>query len=460
MSAFGVAIWNLLCELAPWLLLGMVLSGLLHWAVPPAMVRARFRGWTGVLRAVLLGVPLPLCSCGVIPAGVGLRRNGASRGATTAFLISTPQTGVDSLLVTVAMFGWPFAILKVVLAIVTGVAGGWLVEWLAPEPAADAEGATNAAACRTELPPRPTLAQAASHALEILRSIWLWLLAGVALSAVLPWLMPAAAIHSLVDLGLFPTLFAVLLFSMPLYVCATASVPLAAGLVSTGLPMAAGFVFLFSGPATNLATMGAVAGQLGRRVFAVYLAVLIAGGLLGAWLVSAAGWVLPASVTHVHEHRAWWQIASALLLIALFAWLALERLQAAWFRLSSGKTEPAGPRIELAVTGMHCQNCVDKLRRAIRTIPGARAIDVDLARHRVAVSGDVSRDLLLAAIRSCGFQPETGPDQAGVPAGPPSDDSGPPVHKAPGSLVALQGPSASAPNPASPGSRPPESTQP
>ena len=116
--------WTILCQLAPWLLLGMLLSGLLHVFLPAGFVRRKFHGFGGVIKSVLLGVPLPLCSCGVVPAGIGLKNQGASNGAAVGFLISTPQTGVDSILVSASFFGWPFAIFKMATAAITGVLGG------------------------------------------------------------------------------------------------------------------------------------------------------------------------------------------------------------------------------------------------------------------------------------------------------------------------------------------------
>ncbi|MCB9682994.1 MAG: permease [Alphaproteobacteria bacterium] len=117
------AVWQILLELAPWLLLGAVVSGLLHALLPEGFVHRQLTGVWGVPKAVALGVPLPLCSCGVIPAGVGLKRDGASDGAAVAFLIATPQTGVDSILVSASFLGWPFALFKVGAAAVTALPG-------------------------------------------------------------------------------------------------------------------------------------------------------------------------------------------------------------------------------------------------------------------------------------------------------------------------------------------------
>ena len=120
------ASWNILLALAPWLLVGMVIAGLIHGLLPRDFSKRQLRGPSGIFKAVALGVPLPLCSCGVIPAGLGLKKDGASDGASIAFLISTPQTGVDSILVASKFLGWPFALFKLGSAALTGVIGGFL----------------------------------------------------------------------------------------------------------------------------------------------------------------------------------------------------------------------------------------------------------------------------------------------------------------------------------------------
>ena len=123
-------IWNLMLELAPWLFVGTVMASLLHIWLPPDFINRRLGsgGPSSVLRAVVFGVPLPLCSCAVIPAAVSLKKEGAGQGSALGFLIATPQTGVDSILVTASMLGWPFALFKVVAALVTGVVGGVLAD--------------------------------------------------------------------------------------------------------------------------------------------------------------------------------------------------------------------------------------------------------------------------------------------------------------------------------------------
>jgi len=195
-SKFFTGCWTTLCELSPWLLLGMLISGILHVVLPKSFVRRRFHGFGGVVKSVLLGVPLPLCSCGVIPAGIGLKNDGASDGAAVGFLISTPQTGIDSVLVSASFFGWPFAIFKMFAAAVTGIVGGWLTE-VSGEPETELvqeAGESRAESCSAGEPKtRPALPRSRTawigelwaHSMEVLQSIWLWLLVGVLVSALI-----------------------------------------------------------------------------------------------------------------------------------------------------------------------------------------------------------------------------------------------------------------------------------
>jgi uncharacterized protein len=319
------AIWRILLELSPWLLLGAAIAGLLHWLLPADFVKRWMRGAGGVWRGVLVGVPLPLCSCSVIPVGLGLKKQGASDGATVGFLISTPQTGVDSVLVTASMLGWPFALFKIAAAAVTGLVGGWLTDAVSAPPKPSLELPI------LEPAPAPrTFRTAVDYALMILQMVWRWLVVGVLVSAVIEVWLPPELFGSLAAStgGRLGAMLVALAVGIPLYVCATASVPIAAALVAGGLPTGAALVFLMAGPATNVATIGAVYRTLGGRVLAVYLGTIIVGSMAGGLLFEH---LLPASAitsahAHHHERFAWWHTVSALVVIALCGYFAMKEL--------------------------------------------------------------------------------------------------------------------------------------
>jgi hypothetical protein len=334
---FPTAVWGILLELAPSLLLGTVVAGLLHVVLPQRLVRDQLTGPWGVVKASLLGVPMPLCSCGVIPAGLGLRKDGASEGATIAFFISTPQIAVDSILVSASFLGWPFALFKVGAAMTTGVLGGWLTDALGrgrgTEPAPE-ELETDA--------PGKTWRAMLEHGLSILRRIWGWVVAGVLVSAAIELWVPDAWLAGLGRLGSFGAIGAALLVSLPLYVCATASVPIAAALVAGGMPAGAALVFLMAGPATNLAEIGAVYRGFGLRTSAIYLLTLVVGSVGAALLFDGLLLGTRVATAPADDAAPWWAVASAVLLIGLLAVFALGSLRRRLGARSAASAREAG----------------------------------------------------------------------------------------------------------------------
>ncbi len=419
MTSFGQATWSVLAELAPWLLVGALLAALLHVLLPRNLIRRQLSGYAGAIKAVALGVPLPLCSCGVIPAGIGLKRTGASNGSAMGFLISTPQTGVDSVLVSATFLGWPFALFKVAAAAVTGVAGGWWVEGMkddgapveeeAPLEDAGSEPGTGHRFGGTVL---PKISEMVDHGAELLQSIWRWVAVGILVSAAIEVLLPQQAWLDLAALGTFGAAAAALVISLPLYVCATASVPIAAALVANGLPLGAALVFLMAGPATNVATVGAVYRGFGRKVTTVYLTTVIVGSLGFAVLFESliGGDAIQAGPAHVHGVP-WWAATSAILLVLMFGWFAVQefrrwRRNAKADRWSAGQMaegEPGGRAVEIAVTGMTCGNCADTVESALLAAPGVNAARVDLAGGTVTIWGVAAAATLREAVQDAGF---------------------------------------------------------
>jgi len=398
MSLFLQSTWAITLELAPWLLLGAVIAGVLHVALPPGFVRRAFVGRRGVLTAVALGVPLPLCSCGVIPAGLGLKKDGASDGAAVGFLISTPQTGVDSVLVSASFLGWPFALFKLAAAGITGLVGGWLTDAVTDADPVDPAPATAA----SPAPPR-TLGAAWTHSVEVLRSIWKWLLFGVLLSAFITTVMPPSWLASIGGDNHLIALGMALLISVPLYVCATASVPIAAALVAGGLPAGAALVFLMAGPATNLATLGSVYRTLGRKALTVYLGTIVIGSVALAYAFDA---LFPLSITaphhHVHEASLLAQATGALL-IGMMVWFASEDMRA-WLSRRSASA-PTSASLTVAVEGMTCQGCVRKLTRVLGEDERVQSATVELEPGSATVEGNLDAEALATLVRSAGYEP-------------------------------------------------------
>lgn len=393
-------VWDICLELAPWLLVGAALSGLLHGFLPKGFVRRHLSGRMGVLKAVALGVPLPLCSCGVIPAGLGLKKDGASDGAAVGFLIATPQTGVDSMLVSASFLGWPFALFKVAAAAVTGIVGGLLTDRGLPEQQVEPE---------PDPGPRPTAKQMLEHSLEMIQNIWGWLSIGVLASAALTTFLPPDALTSLSAGGGLLAMGAALLISLPLYVCATASVPIAAALVAAGLPTGAALVFLMAGPATNIATLGAVYRTLGKTPLIVYLSTIIGGSVLFGLLFDD---LIPvqAMVHGGHEHAGPVAIASAVLLLGMLAWFAVSDARLGVARLQQRFAGPGESQsLDLDVQGMTCGGCAKKVEKALLGVDGVDSVQVDQPAGRVLLTGRVAPEAVIQVVEEAGFSAQLRP---------------------------------------------------
>ena len=347
-----LSFWNVLAMMAPWLLVGFLLAGVVSVLLPRKWVvgvMGRARGWRGVLNAVLIGVPLPVCSCGVLPLTAGLRKAGAGKGAVAGFLISTPQTGIDSILATYALMGPVFAVARPIAAFATGLSGGAVVDVLT-RGEADAEAPEKPKAkghcccCCHCHDGHDESHSSEPHAgenlfLRILRTGYGELLGEVARPLTFG-LVIAAVVTAFVPANFFATAFggndwlampAMVLLGFPMYVCSTASIPIAASLVAKGLTPGAAFVFLMVGPAINAASMTAVAKMIGVRASVVYALVIALGAVLCGIGINLLPFdVLPQVASDAAaETLAWWDHLSAAVLVALVAFGLIKRQQAA-----------------------------------------------------------------------------------------------------------------------------------
>lgn len=399
-TAFIAALWQVLLELATSLLLGLLIAGLIHVYLPTGFIHRGLSrpNLTSVMRASLVGVPLPLCSCGVIPTALGLRNEGASKGATTAFMISTPQTGVDSILVSAAFLGWPFALFKLAAAFVTGLVGGALVNRLTvPDPSPVQKGADAAAGER----PRGPWAVLRYAVFDLLGAIDLWILAGIVVAALIAVLLPADSFASQSWSHGIWGMLVMLAIALPLYVCTTGSVPIAASLIAAGLPTGSALVFLMAGPATNVATFGAVYRTLGGRILAIYLATVITLSL-GFGLLFEGLLQVPAASAHgAHAHSwGWVDLVSALVLIALMTLLSVRRLHDRLMRV-----EPVPADLTLRVQGMTCPHCVASVKHALEGCDAVDEATPDLGSGLVRVRGKhLDASALISAVQKAGFQ--------------------------------------------------------
>lgn len=296
------ATWSALREGAPFLLVGFAVAGLLHEFLDTRRI-VRAMGTSSlrsVFAATLLGTPLPLCSCGVLPAAVSLKRKGASREATLAFLITTPETGIDTIALTYGLFGLVFAVLRPVLAVITGLVAGGLSlmprrDSVAPpedEPEAKGEAPAPAARSEGDEPKRVELVKRFERAmrfglLDLMADLAFWLALGFAATGLVTAALPDGFFERFLGNEAL-SILVMALVGAGTYVCASASTPVAAAMMAKGLNPGAALVFLLTGPATNPATIGIVARFFGRRFLKVYLSAVFGVAILGGLAVNAA----------------------------------------------------------------------------------------------------------------------------------------------------------------------------
>jgi uncharacterized protein len=313
LALVGQEILRIFADMAPFLLLGFLLSGILHVVLPSSLVRRALggHGLKPVLKAALVGAPLPLCSCAALPMALSLRQQGASRGATVSFLVSTPETDAGSILITYGLLGPIFAIGRPVAAILTAVVAGVLEE-LVPaskteEPVAD----TCCSVCKSENGNghSHSAGEKAGRALqyafvELLEDTAKWLVIGIVLAGIIgafltPDFVSTRLGSPLLQMGLM------LLVGVPMYTCASASTPIAAAFVAAGFSPGAALVFLLVGPATNATTVTFVARFIGKGAAAIYVLSIagmsVALGLALNFLVGTFGWHITAGAAPAGE---------------------------------------------------------------------------------------------------------------------------------------------------------------
>lgn len=419
--AFLAGSWTVTGQMAPYLLLGFGIAGILSIFVSPEWVERHLggRGFSPIVKSVLFGIPLPLCSCGVLPVTASIRRHGASRGATIGFLLATPQTGVDSILATWGMLGPVFGVFRPLAALVTGLLGGAMAQVFDPEPLEAADpGTPSATNCTEECcagdEKDGKIVRALRYRFVTLpRDIGKPLLVGILIAAAIATFVPRDAMAQQLGGGVL-AMFVMMIIGIPLYVCATASIPVAIGFMHLGASPGAALVFLIAGPATNAATITTVWKMLGRRSALIYLGTVAVGAL-------AAGFALDAvirfsvetglaSETHVHEAGVGWTgHVFAVLLLAV----VLNSLRGHGKKPQpESAAPPRGPEEEtvtLHITGMTCSHCASTVARALREQPGVRSAEVDLDTGQGIVTG-ASLDMngLSRAIDELGYHVDAG----------------------------------------------------
>jgi uncharacterized membrane protein YraQ (UPF0718 family)/copper chaperone CopZ len=389
-------IWEFTLIVSPWLILGFLFSALIHAFIGERFIRRHLGGggFSPVWKATVFGIPLPICSCGVIPLAAGLRNDGASKAATMSFLVSTPTTGIDSIFVTYAFLGTAFAIIRPISALAGGLLVGLLVSILVKEKIDRKEIQTVG---EHEHSIKDRLKDGFSYGFGALpedvgKTILWGIIIGGALSALLPRDVSEAYLSN--PFIAYPLMLAI---SVPLYVCAIGSVPVAAAMMSKGMVPGAALAFLIAGSATNVVTIAFVVNKFGKKVLVIYLVSIVVLALVFGILLDSllAGVTINEMLFKGREIP----FAVQLLSVLLFVGLVIRGI----FKKKSESTGEM--KYTFHVPDMNCKHCQSAVEKALKGIPGVKNVTISLDQRLVKVDGDVDKKTITEQIEKAGFNP-------------------------------------------------------
>ena len=494
-ESYWDALVMMTAEMAPYLLLGFFIAGLLRVFVPRSMYSKHLAPYNmkSVVKAAAIGVPLPLCSCGVIPTAVGLRKEGASHGACASFLIATPQTGVDSIAATYSLMGLPFAIVRPIAALFTAMFGGWLVNRYGEKTLGE-ETYEEHCGCGHEHEHEhcgcghdheqehcscghdheqehcscghdhdnhngqsglvSKMKEALDYAfVDMMQDVGKWLVIGLLIAALITVAVPNEWLAALHEYKLLNMLI-VLAVAIPMYICATGSIPIAVSLMAKGLTPGAALVLLMAGPAVNSASILVIGKVFGKRTLWLYILSIIIGAILFGlgidyllpqdWFAVSANFAEAAHCAHCLSVMDWIWVALLLILLLNAFWQAHHGHTCScghehnhdheehYHEHEHGQehnhnhehddkneehdhdhdalSATLEPQEEIGtfyrISGMNCNHCKANVERAIRNVEGVEEVTVDLASGIAFVKGDHDTEVLIKQVQSYGYGAE------------------------------------------------------
>lgn len=422
------AVVGIVNEMSPYLLLGFLLAGIMHAFIPDGWYTRFLSGNTmrSVVNAAIFGVPLPLCSCGVIPTAMSLRREGASKGAVVSFLIATPQTGVDSIFATYSLMGLPFAVVRPIAALFTAIIGGTFVNFSGEET--EDTVSTDSSRVYSEQQ-HLSFADRCLEALkfgfiEMMEDIGKWLVVGLIVAGLITALVPDEFFAIFKD-NTSLSMLLVLAISVPMYICATGSIPIAVALMMKGLTPGAALVMLMAGPACNVASILVINKVLGKKTLLLYLAAIIGGSVLFGFGIDhllPREWFtehLSNTLACCHDVVGWFEWLCTGILVLLLLNVLRMRLQhkhtcschhdhACCCKIDHDHHASEDTPIRTyTIGGMNCNHCRANAEKAIRTVQGVEHVTVDLQSGIATVKGfNIDDAAVKKAIESIGFTAE------------------------------------------------------
>jgi hypothetical protein len=399
------ALLSMLGEMAPYILLGFLFAGILHAFVNPRLMTRHLsgNGFKEALKAALVGVPLPLCSCGVLPTAISLRRSGASTAATTSFLIATPQTGVDSIAATYSLLGPAFALLRPIAALLSAILGGTLIGKLTHEMHLPDDDTLPHTPVQRPVTLRSKVCETLRYGfVDMVGSVGKWLVIGLVVAALITVLVPD---DFFVRFARYPlvAMLAVVIIAIPMYVCATGSIPIALSLMMKGLTPGVAFVFLMAGPAVNFASYTLLSRAMGRRNTLLYIAIIalsaIGIGLVVDYLFPAV-WFLPQTMSshaccEEHTLTLFESICSATLVALLLYALVIRRFT---------EKKPLGTAARTyRIDGMTCVHCKARVEQGLNELEGVISVRVDIDKKIAQVEGTVQDAAIAKKVTDLGY---------------------------------------------------------
>lgn len=402
---------NILNEMSPYILLGFLIAGILHVFVNEATLTRHLsgKGWKPVIKAAVIGIPLPLCSCGVLPTAVSLRRQGASKAATTSFLIATPQTGVDSIAATYSLLGLPFALIRPVAALTGAVFGGMAVGQLASGDDKE-ETRQNVKSLNEKKPLHHKIKESIKYGfIDMIDNMGKWLVIGLVIATLITVFVPDSLFIGLCQYPLV-AMIAVVIIAVPMYICATGSIPIAMSLMMKGLSPGVAFVLLMAGPAANFASILILEKTQGRKATFIYVASVIVTsivfGLIIDYLLPAKWFFInPMAEGHgSHMHLGIFETLCSAALVLLLIWSAIRNAR---FIKGNHQNELSATNEIIKtykITGMDCSHCRASVEKAISGVDGVENVEVSLSDGLAKVTGTHEEGKIIEAVRLAGYE--------------------------------------------------------
>jgi len=405
-----VETWSLFIEMAPYLIFGFFLAGILNVFIPRNKIYQHLsnNNIKSVIKASIFGIPLPLCSCSVIPVSAHLKKEGAGKGPVVSFLVSSPTSGVDSILATYSLMGPLFAIIRPIASLFNGLIAGILTNIFDNDKISDDKknsNTINKTNSNSDFNIKDKILKIFNYGfIELIEDIWKWLAIGILIGGIISYFIPAHLFDDYLSNAIiaYPIMF---LIAIPMYVCATGSIPIAASLLMKGLTPGAALVFLIAGPATNTATLSFIWGKFGKKTLLIYLSTIILTSVLFGVIIDFI-WIYfnrDLSLIHGHDEMIPYfiKVISGIVLLSFIIKAIISKII---HKIKDKNIKEIKPMF--IVNDMTCEHCKASVTKAISKISGVKNIIVNLQTKEVEVNGEYSDSDIISTLEKAGYHAE------------------------------------------------------